>query len=136
MSFAELVSRLGLSSVHILVAAHVSEKPVLLVSLALSLHLDEGTIAWVVGDFVRLGLCKREHDVNFISLDVEQILAIANDLGNEKIKITRESLVATNCEMQQVRLHSPPAEEGRLWYPTFRLSRNGWQGGKTHNMNR
>ena len=134
MSFPDLVARLGLSAVHVHVASHISEKAILLVTLALLLHLDEGTVAWIIGDFIRLGLCKRDLDVNFIMLDVEQILIIADMLGSENI--TRDSLVATSCETQQVRLHSPPAEEARSWYPSFRLSRSGWQGGKTHNTNR
>lgn len=160
--FAELVARLGLGTLHTLFAQQISIfglGPVCLQVVQMQMHLDDATVQWLVSDLLAMGLVRRNSDPNFIHIDAERILACvkgfkrapsldATNLNapslnttslNTSTRIFVETLSLANLtsvEIQQGRLHSPPKAEEPSRYPLFRLSRSGWQGGKSSHKHR
>lgn len=145
MSFAELVSRLGFGTVHILFAQQISHELVCEKLVQEQMHLDDITMKWIIDDFIEFGLLRRHSDPNFIAVDAKRIMEIQAMLEKKTLHadtnaflstMSHASLVSPNFETLQVRLHSPPKEEEPSRYPSFRLSRSGWQGGKTSHRHR
>lgn len=146
MSLSELVVRLGLGNLHALFAQQIGPIPNCLPIIQDQMHLDDMSMAWIVDDFIRLGLVMRLPDPNFIVLDSERILAMVDrlllsmtgegDTYHFLMSVNMLSLCSSSFEIPQARLHSPPKAEEPSQYPSFRLSRSGWQGGKTTHRHR
>jgi hypothetical protein len=144
--FAELVARLGLGTLHTLFAQQISIfglGPVCLQVVQMQMHLDDATVQWLVSDLLAMGLVRRNSDPNFICIDAERILACAKSFNTTSLNLSTRVCVETlslanltSSEIQQGRLHSPPKAEEPSRYPLFRLSRSGWQGGKSSHKHR
>lgn len=99
MSFAELVRHLDLGKWHEVVALHVvGGKLICIPKLQCDLFITDTFMQTIIGDFIRLGLCKIcDQDPLFLLVDVEKILLTASRLSSNDFakSITIQSLEAS-----------------------------------------
>jgi hypothetical protein len=121
---------------HILFAGQLTASPKTLHSLQTAMHLDDAQMQWIVGDLVQYALVRRHPDANFLCIDVERILRIKKLLPGSAFVQTLTLISLTTGEKPTARLQQPVVEEAKPRYPSFRLSRSGWQGGKSQHRHR